>query len=206
MSPTVAAGWGLTYLTGVVVAMLIWPLYVVKNLHRLLLTNRLFAVGAGFIVVDQALKWAAVWWLKPLGKQSIELIPGFFKLTYVENQGAAFGLFRGQITAFIMIALFTVAVIVFYLSMVEEEEKMVAVALVLILAGAIGNLIDRACLGYVIDYLHVHYYAQWDWPVFNLADTIIDIGVGLIVLDVLRDWWTDAGDEASPELASPPEP
>lgn len=200
MSAQVAAGWAGVYVVGLAVAFLIWPLYIVRNFHRLLVGNRLFALGVGFLALDQALKYAAVAWLKPLGRQSIVILDGFFKLTYVQNDGAAFGLFRGQTTAFILIALFTVGVILFYLSMVDEDEKMVAVALVLILAGAVGNLIDRAMLGYVIDYLHVHYQDQWHWPVFNLADVIIDVGVGLIVLDVARDWWNDAQGDGDAEL------
>lgn len=195
------AGWAGVYVVGLAVALLIWPLYIARNFHRLLVGNRLFTLGVGCLALDQALKYAAVAWLQPLGRQSIVLVEGFFKLTYVQNDGAAFGLFRGQTTAFILIALFTVGVILFYLSMVDEDEKMVAVALVLILAGAVGNLIDRATLGYVIDYLHVHYHDQWHWPVFNLADVIIDVGVGLIVLDVARDWWTDARDAG--ELPDP---
>jgi signal peptidase II len=202
MTARAAAGWGITYLGGFLGMALLWPVYVLRNLPRLLVGSPLFALGMSFLFADQALKWAAVAYLKPMGKRSIELIPGFFKLTYVQNQGAAFGLFRGQITAFILIAVFTVAVILFYLSMVDEDEQMVAVALVLILAGALGNLIDRASLGYVIDYLHVHYYHHWDWPVFNLADTVIDVGVGLIVLDVLRDWWNDEGQTPGGDLGS----
>lgn len=205
MRASAVAGWGATYLGGLMSMVLLWPVYVARNLHRLVFGSYLFSLGLTFLVADQALKWAAVAWLKPLGKRSIEIIPGFFKLTYVQNTGAAFGLFRGQIPAFIMIALFTVAVILFYLSMVEEDEQLVAVSLVLILAGAVGNLIDRVSLGYVIDYLHVHYYHHWDWPVFNLADTIIDVGVGLIVFDVLRDWWNERDEEPPEELEPEPE-
>lgn len=191
MSASVAVSWVGVYAFGIAVALAVWPVYVLRNFHRLMLGNRLFALGAGMLFLDQAAKYWAVHYLRPLGRAGITVIPGFFKFTYVENRGAAFGLFPGQINAFIAIALFTVAVILFYLSMVEEDEKMVAVALVLILAGAVGNLIDRARLGYVIDYLLVHYGDAWHWPVFNWADTIIDVGVGLIVLDVIRDWWTE---------------
>ncbi len=197
MNPTVALGWAGTYVVAFTTAALIWPFFILRNLPRLLVGSPLFALGFGFLALDQILKYMAVAYLKPMGRESIVIIPNFFKLTYVQNQGAAFGLFRGQITAFILIALFTVAVILFYLSMVEEDEKLVATALVLILAGAVGNLIDRATLGYVIDYLHVHYANEWHWPVFNLADTIIDVGVGLIVLDVVRDWWYDTEEGTS---------
>lgn len=182
------------YLGMVGTAVLLYPLFVLRNLPRLLFTRGLFPLGSGLIVLDQLLKWGAVEYFK--NKPSLALIPGWLSITYVENRGAAFGLFRGQITAFILIALFTVAVILVYLSMVDEDEKLVPVALVLILAGAVGNLIDRATLGYVIDYIDVHYYDVFKWPVFNLADTIIDVGVGLIILDVLLDARRGDGEES----------
>lgn len=188
MKAGIAARWVGSYLAMLGAALAIWPLYVVRNLPRLTFSRTLFPLGLGMIVADQVMKYLAVVYLK--GKPPIVLISGLLHLNYVTNTGAAFGLFRGQITAFILIALFTVGVILVYLSMVEEDEKLVSVALVMILAGAVGNLIDRVHLGYVIDYIHV-FYKQYHWPVFNFADTIIDVGVGLIVLDVMMD----GGDE-----------
>lgn len=189
-----ASDWVGSYVVMLGAGMLMWPLYMVRNAHRLLFSKTLIPFGIGMVAADQVIKYLAVAYLK--GRPPIVIIPNFFDLTYVTNKGAAFGLFRGQITAFILIALFTVAVILVYLSMVDEDEKLVSVALVMILAGAVGNLIDRATLGYVIDYLHVHYY-QYSWPVFNLADTIIDIGVGLIVLDVILDARRQAAEDAA---------
>ncbi len=195
MRATEAAGWFGSYAFFVTSGLLLWPLYVVRNLPRLLFSSTLFPLGFGLIVADQVLKWAAVAYLKD--RPPVVLIPGFLDLTYVTNMGAAFGLFRGQITAFILIALFTVGVIVVYLSVIDDDEKLVSVALVMILAGAVGNLIDRVCLGYVIDYIHVH-WNEWSWPVFNLADTIIDVGVGLILLDVLLEMRSESEGEPSP--------
>lgn len=162
-----------------------WPFYVLRNFHRLMLRERLFAAGTLFLVADQLSKWAAVVRLK--GNPSVPVIRGFFSLTYVENTGAAFGLFKGQQGMFIAMAVLTVFIILFYLSLTEEDEWMIRSALVLILAGAVGNLIDRIAFGYVIDFFHLH-YKSFSWPVFNLADVCIDVGVGLILIDVIRDF------------------
>ena len=170
-------------------SLMAWPFYVLRNLHHLLLRERLFLTGVVLLVVDQVSKWASVNWLK--GGPSIPMIRGYFSLTYVENTGAAFGLFRGQQTMFVVMAVITVFIILFYLSLTEDNEWMIRVALVLILAGAVGNLIDRIAFGYVIDFLHLH-YKSFSWPVFNFADMIIDAGVGLILLDVIRDFFRPA--------------
>lgn len=194
-------GWFWTYFSGLTVWTLMYPVYVLKNFPRLAFSRSLFPIGFWLIVADQALKIWAVTKLQPQG--SIPVIRGFFHLTYVENRGAAFGLFQGQTSAFIFIAAITMVVILFYLSNLEEDEEMVAVALALIFAGAVGNLIDRIRLGYVIDYLHF-FYQKVHWPVFNLADVVIDVGVGLIVLDLLLEWRREAKRER--ELAENPGP
>ena len=142
--------------------------------------------GLGFLAfgVDQVTKWVAVCFLK--NRPSIPIIDNIFSFTYVQNPGAAFGLLRGQTTLFIVMAIFTVGIIMVYFKLTGPDERLVQVALVFILAGALGNLVDRVFLGYVVDFLDLHYYA-YKWPVFNIADTTIDIGVGLIIIDVIRD-------------------
>lgn len=149
------------------------------------LPYRLLA-AAGFVALglDQVTKWVAVCFLK--GSPSIEIIPNLFSFTYVENSGAAFGLLRGYTTLFIIMAIVTVAIIFVYFRLTGPDERLVQVALIFILAGAVGNVLDRCFLGYVVDFLDLHWYA-YKWPVFNVADTVIDIGVGLIVIDVVRD-------------------
>lgn len=174
-------------------SLLAWPFYVVRNFHRLLLRERLFLTGVVLLVTDQLSKWAAVGWLK--GGPSLPVLRGFFSLTYVENTGAAFGLFRGQQVMFICMAILTVFIILFYLSLTGDDEWMIRLALVLILAGALGNLVDRVAFGYVIDFLHLH-YKSFSWPVFNFADVCIDVGVGLILIDVIRDFCRPAEERA----------
>jgi signal peptidase II len=175
------------YIMGCAVA--IWPFYVVRNFWRLMTGGGYFPLGVGLIALDQGIKQWAVAHLKDR-PSPITLISGLLDLKYVENPGAAFGILRGQTHVFIIMALLTIVIILLYLSLVEHEEPIVRVALVLILAGAVGNLIDRVVLGRVIDYIHV-FYKDWEWPIFNLADTIINVGVGLIFIDFLIDFFRE---------------
>lgn len=134
--------------------------------------------------LDQISKWLAVAYLK--GNASVAIINNLFSFTYVQNPGAAFGLLKGHTTLFIVMAMVTGVVIFLYFQLTATDEYAVQLALILILSGAIGNLVDRVFLGYVVDFLALH-HNSWQWPVFNVADMMIDIGVGLIVLDVVRD-------------------
>lgn len=177
-------------------AVVIWPFYVIRNFVRLMLGGGYFPLGVMLIALDQIVKRWAVVVLKerPL---PITLIPGFLDFKYVENTGAAFGILRGQTHVFIIMAMLTIVIILLYLSLVEQEEPMVRVALVLILAGAVGNLIDRVAFEHVIDYIHV-FYRDWEWPIFNFADTIINVGVGLIFIDFLIDFFREEA-QADPQ-------
>ena len=117
--------------------------------------------------------------------QSIPLLP-FFKLTYVHITGAAFSFLSEsggwQRWFFAGLALVISVVIAVWLSRLEKHETLLAVALSLILGGAVGNLIDRLAYGYVIDFLDV-YYGTWHWPAFNIADSAITLGVVLMLAE-----------------------
>jgi signal peptidase II len=119
--------------------------------------------------------------------QSIELLP-FFKLTYVHNTGAAFSFLSQaggwQRWFFAGLAIMISIIITIWISRLQKHETLLAIALSLILGGAIGNLIDRLAYGYVIDFLDV-YYQTWHWPAFNIADSAITLGVGLMLLESL---------------------
>jgi signal peptidase II len=140
-----------------------------------------FLVMAVVIVLDQLTKAWVVASLRPVG--SVVLIPGFFNLTYVQNQGVAFGMFAGHAA---LVGLFVVAlalVALYYTRGVNwagQEPNLVGGMLC---GGALGNLVDRVRLGYVVDFLDVHLSAyRLYWPVFNVADSLICIAVGWIVL------------------------
>jgi signal peptidase II len=117
--------------------------------------------------------------------ESIPLMP-YFNLTYVHNTGAAFSFLSEaggwQRWFFAVLALAISAVLSVWLARLEKHETLLAVALSLVLGGAIGNLIDRLAYGYVIDFLDV-YYNTWHWPAFNIADSAITLGVALMLAE-----------------------
>jgi signal peptidase II len=117
--------------------------------------------------------------------QSIPVIP-YFNLTYVHNTGAAFSFLSQaggwQRWFFAGLALTVSVVITIWLARLKKHETLLAVALSLVLGGAVGNLIDRLLYGYVIDFLDV-YYQDWHWPAFNIADSAITLGVALMLIE-----------------------
>lgn len=116
---------------------------------------------------------------------SIELLP-FFNLTYVRNYGAAFSFLSDaggwQRWFFTILAVVISTVIAVWMSRLPRQQVKLGLALSLVFAGAIGNLIDRSIYGYVIDFFHL-YYQTWHYPAFNIADSAICIGAALIIWD-----------------------
>ena len=116
---------------------------------------------------------------------SIELLP-FFNFTYVRNYGAAFSFLSDaggwQRWFFTLIAVVISCVLAVWLARNSKTQLKLNLALSLVLAGAIGNLIDRSIYGYVIDFLHL-YYQNWHYPAFNIADSAICIGAALLIWD-----------------------
>lgn len=118
--------------------------------------------------------------------ESVTILENFFHITYILNPGAAFGILAGKDASFrvpFFISLSFVAAVGIVLFYRAVEDRVVQVALSLILGGAVGNMIDRARLGEVIDFIDVHWYNN-HWPAFNVADSAITIGVGLLLLDM----------------------
>lgn len=118
--------------------------------------------------------------------QSIAVIEDFFHITYIRNPGAAFSILANadasiRVPFFLTLSLVAVTGIVFFYRTVED--RLVQVALSLILGGAVGNMVDRVRLGEVVDFIDVHWYDK-HWPAFNVADSAITIGVGFLILDM----------------------
>jgi len=120
---------------------------------------------------------------------SISLIPGFFRLTHIENRGAAFGLFADspsewKIAGLVLFSLVALVIVATLLWKNSHSMTITGVGLSLILGGAIGNLWDRLVSGHVVDFL-LFYIGQYQWPAFNVADSAIVIGAGLLVFEIL---------------------
>ena len=119
----------------------------------------------------------------------IEVIRGFFDLTHVRNPGGAFGILGGKggrwgSLFFVGVSVIAMGSILFFFRRIEEDEKNLALSFSLVFAGAIGNLIDRLRYGEVVDFLEF-YLSSYYWPAFNIADSAICIGIGLMALEML---------------------
>lgn len=122
--------------------------------------------------------------------ESRAVVDGIVRLTYVQNRGAAFGILSDadipyQSVLFAAVSLLALAAIGVYAWRLPTGSPLPRVALALIMGGAVGNLLDRVRLGYVVDFVDVHWGAH-HWPAFNVADSAISIGVALLLLDILR--------------------
>lgn len=142
-----------------------------------------FIMGILLLVfLDQLTKWLVVLKLKPI--HDVPIIDGIFHFSYVENRGAAFGILQGKHLFFIITTIIVMIFIAVYYYKLPKEKKYhpMRFALILIGAGAIGNLIDRIRLGYVVDFL---YFKLIDFPVFNFADICVVVGVSILSLFIL---------------------
>ena len=145
-------------------------------------------LSAVVIVVDQATKLIVRNVLEPYVPHPV--IPGFFNWTLAYNTGAAFSVLAGsggwQRWFFSGLAIVVCVVLVRWLATTARRDWHTALPLALVIGGALGNLIDRARLGEVIDFLDVHWYRH-HWPAFNVADSAISVGVALLIWDMWRE-------------------
>ena len=147
-------------------------------------TWRWFALAAALVVADQLTKWAV---LANFAYGERLRITGFFNLVLVYNKGAAFSMFAdasGWQTPLLIVFALVAAGIVGTLIVKNPHKRLLCLGLALILAGAIGNLIDRLRYGHVVDFLDFHAMG-WHWPAFNVADSAITIGAVLLILEGL---------------------
>ena len=149
----------------------------------------IWAVLAGILLVatDQLTKLWAVRSLAPIGQK--ELIPGFFHLVFVTNDGAAFNILRGNKIFLLGFVIVIVAgLCVYYVKLPKTKQyRLVRVAIVMIASGAVGNFIDRARQGYVVDFF---YFVFIDFPVFNMADIYVVLGtlfLSFLLLFVIKE-------------------
>ena len=162
--------------------------------------RRMYFGVAGLIVcLDQITKALVDRYMALYESRSI--VDGILKLTYVQNRGAAFGILSDadlpyQSWLFALVSLVALAAIAAYAWKLPAGSRMPRVALALIMGGAVGNLLDRLRLGYVVDFVDV-FWGVYHWPAFNVADSAISVGVALLLLDILRHPQSEARREVS---------
>jgi signal peptidase II len=144
-------------------------------------------IALAVVLLDQVTKAMVRAWI-PL-HDDVSIIAGLFDFTQVRNTGAAFGLLNGvdfpfKAALIAIVAAVALVAIAAYAARVAPAQKMARLGLALILGGAIGNLIDRIALGYVVDFVDVYWRAYHFWA-FNVADSAITVGVSVMVLDML---------------------
>lgn len=122
--------------------------------------------------------------------EEVEVLEGFFRLNHVQNKGAAFGLFSGMEDGYrelFLTSLGAVALclVIFYSLRLRPNDALAQTGLHLIFGGAVGNLIDRFTVGWVTDFLEL-YWGDFHWPAFNIADSVIVLGVAILLIDTFR--------------------
>ncbi len=143
-------------------------------------------LSALVIVLDQLTKWVAVSELQLY--QQVQIIDDLFSFTLAYNTGAAFSFLADasgwQRWLFAVIAVVVSIVLCVWLARLDRSKKLEAIALALILGGAIGNLYDRVIHGKVTDFILVHWQQSWFFPAFNIADSAITVGAALLLFDM----------------------
>jgi signal peptidase II len=151
------------------------------------------AVAGIIVALDQATKLYILTHFS-LG-ESVDVIRGFFNITYVQNPGAAFGIFRESNHIFnesfrqgffLVMPPIAMLIIVLIMRGVAETDLVQVLGLSSIFGGAIGNYIDRVRFGYVVDFLDFHIQQRWSWPAFNVADSAIVCGVAVLIYIIFR--------------------
>jgi signal peptidase II len=143
-------------------------------------------IAASVVLFDQMTKWLVA--QKIALHDAVDVVPGFFRLSHVENQGAAFGLFSDSTSEWkvAMLILFSIAALAVVSALLWKNGNAMnatAIALSLVFGGALGNLWDRVSSGRVIDFLDI-YYRQHHWPAFNVADSAIVVGALLLLSEI----------------------
>ena len=144
-----------------------------------------FAIIVGIIFVDQLTKWLAVIFLK--GNGATVVIENVLRFLYLENKGAAFGMLSNQRWVFLVISTVAIAAIIFYMVKFRPQNKLLKVAIAFMAGGGLGNMVDRLALGYVIDFIDFYAFPKIWMYVFNVADSFVCIGAGLMILYLILE-------------------
>ena len=139
----------------------------------------------GIITLDQVSKLLALTFLQ--GSDSVIIINKVLRLTYVENRGAAFGMLDDKRWVFMLLSTVGILAMAVFLFKFAKGERLLSLSLAFVIGGGIGNMIDRIFLGFVVDFIDFYAFPNaWVW-VFNVADSFVCVGAGLIMLYVVID-------------------
>ncbi|WP_409305351.1 signal peptidase II [Peribacillus sp. SCS-155] len=145
----------------------------------------LYYVVAMFVfALDQITKWLIVKNME-LG-ESIEVIQDFLYITSHRNRGAAWGILQGQMWFFYLITTAVIIALIYYIQKMGRQSKLLGISLALMLGGAIGNFIDRIVRKEVVDFINTYIFT-YNFPIFNVADSALCIGVGLMIIYMLLE-------------------
>ncbi|WP_336775350.1 signal peptidase II [Paenibacillus sp. MMO-58] len=147
---------------------------------------RYYIVALLAFLVDQVTKWIVATYMTI--DQKVSFIPGLIGFTSIRNRGAAFGILQNQRLFFVVLTSIVLVGIVIYLRKVYREKKLLSYGLALIFGGALGNFIDRAFNGEVVDMLEFQFI---EYPVFNMSDVFIFTGVVIVIIDSILFSKTD---------------
>ncbi|MBQ9750709.1 MAG: signal peptidase II [Clostridia bacterium] len=152
------------------------------------------------VIADQVTKYLVVSNMELY--ESIDVIPGVFRFTYIHNDGAAFGSLDNARWIFMILSTVAIVAILGYLFWKKPQDKLLLSSLILITSGGIGNMIDRIRLGYVIDFIDFCAFPKiWMW-IFNVADVCVCVGAGLLALWMILDTVKEAKKEKAQKLAA----
>ena len=150
-----------------------------KSTADYVLYSAIIVVG---VILDQITKWLSVKFLSVI--DTVPIIKNVIHLTYVENRGAAFGMFKDQRWIFMTTSTVMIIGLLAYLYLGLAENKLYEISIAMIISGGIGNMIDRLALQYVIDFID---FRLINFAVFNGADSFVCVGAGLLVLALVQD-------------------
>ncbi|MFL0246723.1 signal peptidase II [Candidatus Clostridium stratigraminis] len=129
-----------------------------------------------------------LWALKSLYiNGDVVIIKNIFAFSYLENRGAAFGIFQNKVQLLSIVTSIVVLAMIFYLVKYKPKSRFLRISMAMIITGAIGNLIDRFVYKFVVDFILVHYKTVYYFPTFNVADMFVVIGTCLLALSIIRD-------------------
>ena len=150
----------------------------------------LIAIIFGSVALDQFTKYLTVIYLQPEGAAgSFHLWENVLHLTYVKNPGAAWGMLANHRWVFMTFSTIAIIGLGIYLFGFSKDHKWVKISLAMIIGGGIGNMIDRICWGFVVDFID---FTLINFPVFNVADSFVTVGAGILMVYLIRDFIAEA--------------